>query len=158
MWPSSAALEEGARWPAVRTADEPDSGKDGVERSGTEPPGRLTALRRGRRTDEPGWCSGEELEEGSEVVEDVVGTGGGKGGAVGVAEGDSAGEGARAEAHPDIDGHIAYDQGFLGPEAGLAEGVEDRVGVGFGAGDVVGPEDEAEPLGKAHFLKESVEG
>ena len=48
MWPSSAALEEGARWPAVRTADEPDSGKDGVERSGTEPPGRLTALRRGR--------------------------------------------------------------------------------------------------------------
>ena len=98
------------------------------------------------------------MEEGSEVVEDVVGTGGGKGGAVGVAEGDSAGEGARAEAHPDIDGHIAYDQGSLGPEASLAEGVEDRVGVGFGAGDVVGPEDEAEPLGKAHFLKESVEG
>ena len=48
MWPSSAALEEGARWPAVRTTDEPASGKDGVERSGTEPPGRLTALRRGR--------------------------------------------------------------------------------------------------------------
>ena len=48
VWPSSTALEEGARWPAVRTADEPDSGKDGVERSGTEPPGRLTALRRGR--------------------------------------------------------------------------------------------------------------
>ena len=71
---------------------------------------------------------------------------------------DMAVEGARAEAHPDIDGHIAYDQGFLGPEASLAEGVEDRVGVGFGAGDVVGPEDEAEPLGKAHFLKESVEG
>ena len=34
------------RWPAVRAADEQDSGRDGVERSGTEPIGHLTALRR----------------------------------------------------------------------------------------------------------------
>ena len=46
VWPPSAALEGGARWPAVRAADEQDSGRDGVERSGTEPIGHLTALRR----------------------------------------------------------------------------------------------------------------
>ena len=30
---------------AVREADVPDNGRDGVERSGTEPDGPLTALR-----------------------------------------------------------------------------------------------------------------
>ena len=32
MWPPSAALEGGARWLAVRAADEADSGRDEVER------------------------------------------------------------------------------------------------------------------------------
>ena len=39
----------GARWLAVLEEDEPDGGRDGVERSGTEPIGHLTALRRRKR-------------------------------------------------------------------------------------------------------------
>ena len=45
VWPPSAALEGGAHWMAVRGADVPDNGRDGVERSGTKPIGPLTALR-----------------------------------------------------------------------------------------------------------------
>lgn len=49
VWPPSAALEGGARWLAVLEEDEPDGGRDGVERSETEPIGHLTALRRRKR-------------------------------------------------------------------------------------------------------------